>query len=234
MKFIVNSSHYSMNNIIDNLKVDSIHNTISARDLYDYIYIDSDICNRERFSKWFDRQKYGYVKDIDYTYVKEISRSRFEGSRIVTRKMFDYNVSIEMAVNIITNQKRTHTIHPVLQNFFNKYSNFDCKINFNTVKRKEIQFLDELEEVLQPLKIYGIRQYHIDNYRIDYYISSLKLAIEYDEGDHKYYTYENQELRQKNIENILKCTFIRLSDSNSNLYNIGLIMSQILKMRTAA
>lgn len=38
-----------------------------------------------------------------------------------------------------------------------------------------------------------------------------------------------QELRQKNIENELKCTFIRLSDSNSNLYNIGLVMSQILK-----
>lgn len=70
-------------------------------------------------------------------------------------------------------------------------------------------------------------------YYIDCYIPALNLAIEYDEGDHKYYTYENQELRQKNIENELKCTFIRLSDSNSNLYNIGLVMSQILKMNAA-
>lgn len=83
------------------------------------------------------------------------------------------------------------------------------------------------------MDIKGIRQYPILSYRIDYYIPSLKLAIEYDEGDHKYYTYENQELRQKNIENELKCTFIRLSDSNSNLYNIGLVMSQILKMNAA-
>lgn len=109
----------------------------------------------------------------------------------------------------------------------------DKEVDIILYNRPEIYFIDELEQVLCGMDIKGIRQYPILSYRIDYYIPSLKLAIEYDEGDHKYYTYENQELRQKNIENELKCTFIRLSDSNSNLYNIGLVMSQILKMNAA-
>lgn len=110
----------------------------------------------------------------------------------------------------------------------------DKKMDIILYNRPEIYFLDELEQVLCAMNIKSIRQYSVLPYYIDCYIHALNLAIEYDEGDHKYYTYENQELRQKNIENELKCTFIRLSDSNSNLYNIGLVMSQILKMRTAA
>lgn len=109
----------------------------------------------------------------------------------------------------------------------------DKKMDIILYNRPEIYFLDELEQVLCAMNIKSIRQYSVLPYYIDCYIPALNLAIEYDEGDHKYYTYENQELRQKNIENELKCTFIRLSDSNSNLYNIGLVMSQILKMNVA-
>lgn len=109
----------------------------------------------------------------------------------------------------------------------------DKKMDIILYNRPEIYFLDELEQVLCAMNIKSIRQYSVLPYYIDCYIHALNLAIEYDEGDHKYYTYENQELRQKNIENELKCTFIRLSDSNSNLYNIGLVMSQILKMNVA-
>ena len=109
----------------------------------------------------------------------------------------------------------------------------DKKMDIILYNRPEIYFLDELEQVLCDMNIKSIRQYSVLPYYIDCYIHALNLAIEYDEGDHKYYTYENQELRQKNIENELKCTFIRLSDSNSNLYNIGLVMSQILKMNAA-
>ena len=109
----------------------------------------------------------------------------------------------------------------------------DKKMDIILYNRPEIYFLDELEQVLCAMNIKSIRQYSVLPYYIDCYIHALNLAIEYDEGDHKYYTYENQELRQKNIENELKCTFIRLSDSNSNLYKIGLVMSQILKMNAA-
>lgn len=100
--------------------------------------------------------------------------------------------------------------------------------------RKEIRFLDKLEQVLLPLEIKGIRQYITnDKYRVDFYIpdygSYTGLAIEYDEDDHKGYSYESQELRQEKIEDELQCGFLRLSDSNSDEYNIGLVMKYLLE-----
>lgn len=98
--------------------------------------------------------------------------------------------------------------------------------------RKEIKFLDELEDALSPFNIKGIRQYSvIDNkYRIDYYIPSLNIAIEYDEDNHKKYTYEQHEGRQIEIENQLKCRFIRVSDDNTNSYNAGFVIKNIFNL----
>lgn len=95
--------------------------------------------------------------------------------------------------------------------------------------RKEIEFLDELEDALSPFNIKGIRQYSvIDNkYRIDYYIPSINVAIEYDENNHRDYSYEEHEGRQKEIEDQLKCKFIRISDDNTNSYNIGFVIKNI-------
>ena len=65
------------------------------------------------------------------------------------------------------------------------------------------------------------------NYRIDYYIPNLNIAIEYDENDHKNYTYEQQEGRQKKIEKELGCRFIRISDKNTDEFNIDFIISNL-------
>ncbi|MBM7836311.1 hypothetical protein [Clostridium sardiniense] len=96
--------------------------------------------------------------------------------------------------------------------------------------RKEIQFLDKLEEVLKPFNVKGIRQYKILNYRIDYYIPGLRVAIEYDENNHNRYTYEAHELRQKLIEHELSCRFIRVSDDRTDEYNIGIIIKEIFEI----
>lgn len=103
------------------------------------------------------------------------------------------------------------------------------KYNILVKQRKEIGFLTTLEESLTPFRINGVRQYSILNYRIDYYIPSLNIAIEYDENCHKNYSYENQELRQKKLEDKLGCKFIRVSDKNSDAYNIGFVINEILK-----
>lgn len=100
------------------------------------------------------------------------------------------------------------------------------------VDRPEITFINDLEEALKPFNIRGIRQYSILSYRIDYYIPSLKIAIEYDENDHKNYSYEAHEGRQQEIEKKLGCRFIRVSDKNTNSYNIGLIIKNIFNIKT--
>ena len=96
--------------------------------------------------------------------------------------------------------------------------------------RKEIEFIDQLEESLKPFNLTGVRQYKVASYRIDYYIPSLNLAIEYDENDHKNYSYEAHEGRQKEIEDTLKCRFIRVTDDNSNNFNVGLVIKEIFNL----
>ena len=95
------------------------------------------------------------------------------------------------------------------------------------VDRKEIEFLDLLEEALEPFEIKGIRQCCILGYRMDYYIPELNIAIEYDENDHKHYSYEAHEGRQSEIEKELGCRFIRVSDNKSNAYNIGYVIKEL-------
>ena len=95
--------------------------------------------------------------------------------------------------------------------------------------RKEIEFIDQLEETLKPFNLTGVRQYKVGSYKIDYYIPSLNIAIEYDENDHLGYSYEAHEGRQKEIEDTLKCRFIRVTDSNTNNFNVGLVLKEMFK-----
>lgn len=101
--------------------------------------------------------------------------------------------------------------------------------DFKYIQRDEILFIDLLEETLSVYNLSGIRQYNCCNnrYRIDYYIPELNIAIEYDEDDHKNYTYEQQEGRQKEIEDKLGCKFIRVSDRYSHGYNVGYVIKEL-------
>lgn len=94
-------------------------------------------------------------------------------------------------------------------------------------ERKECIFIEQLEEFLSEYNLECVKQYPILNYRIDYYIPKLKLAIEYDENNHSGYSYETQEGRQKQIEKELGCKFIRLSDNCSDLKNIAKVSKYI-------
>ena len=104
-------------------------------------------------------------------------------------------------------------------------------LNFVTFyERREIRFREKIEQALKPFCIIIHKQYPCLQYHIDLYIESLKIAIEYDENEHKFYSYENQELRQKNIEKELGCRFIRVSDKNSDEYNIGYVIKNIFNL----
>lgn len=71
----------------------------------------------------------------------------------------------------------------------------------------------------------------MDNtYKIDYYIPSLNIAIEYDENGHKHYSYEEHEGRQKEIKNKLGCRFIRVTDDDSHSFNVGKVIKEIFNI----
>ncbi len=66
-----------------------------------------------------------------------------------------------------------------------------------------------LKTIEQILGISLIRQYKVLNYRIDGYDAKNNIAYEIDEPEHT--KKQNQDYkRQKEIEGILKCTFVRI------------------------
>ena len=99
--------------------------------------------------------------------------------------------------------------------------------------RAEVDFIDELEDILSERNLHGYRQYPVLNYRIDYYLPEYKLAIEFDENDHRYYDSKKEEKRKKRITEELKCEFCRVSDSKSNGYNLIQVIDAISKAETA-
>lgn len=128
---------------------------------------------------------------------------------------------IEYCRTISSNKKK---------DFINWLNSFGFLSSVTFYERKEIRFREKIEQALKPFGIIVHKQYPCLQYNIDLYIESLKIAIEYDENEHKFYSYENQELRQKNIEKELGCRFIRVSDKNSDEYNIGYVIKNIFNL----
>jgi len=92
------------------------------------------------------------------------------------------------------------------------------ELGFEIIKqRKEFAFgKDIVENLFSDYTI--IKQLPVlnGNYRIDWYIPELKLAIEYDESSHNFRKGEDTN-RQQAIEAELGCRFIRYKDKFRNL-----------------
>ena len=146
-----------------------------------------------------------------------------------------------------TNGNKGILLSTLFQDKFEKlFSEKDIRLNYDvqkvcdtlkeTSKRKEIYFLEKLEEALKPFELKVITQFPVKNrhggyYRIDFYIPSKNIAIEYDENSHKGYSYESHEGRQKYIEQEIGCRFIRVTDENSDEYNVGLVIKEMFNIK---
>lgn len=175
--------------------------------------------NKTQWSRWYKtniEKNYFFEENVDWVRVTII---------VCGNKVNDFNISLDFAKHIINSAK---TISSNVKINILKNLKLDDKIDL--LSRKEIEFLNKLEKSIIPFNLKGINQYTILNYRIDYYIPSLNIAIEYDENDHKNYSYEAQEGRQKEIEKELGSRFIRVSDKNSDEYNIGLVIKEIFNI----
>ena len=97
--------------------------------------------------------------------------------------------------------------------------------------RKEIEFLDSLGKVLEPFGYTIEKQKIILAYRLDAYIEDLNIVIEYDENGHSGY----DEIKEKNREYVVKtdlnCEFIRVSDKDSDLWNVGYVLKKIFEIK---
>ena len=199
---------------------------VSARELHEGLEI------KTRFNDWVNRMiEYWFEENIDYTVITRRKVTTQGNETTFT----DYIITLDIAKDICRKQRR----NPVAIDILNYFLSIDDKeVCIIDRQRKELEFIEILKQTLEP---YGIldfeEQYFVSNknggyYRIDLYIPSLKIAIEFDESQHKYYSYEAQEGRQKEIEDKLGCTFIRVNDGNSIHYNVGYCIREILKIKT--
>lgn len=204
------------------------------------------ICGiKTRFSEWIQRQlKYADVNENDYNMIW-VDRENYFFKNVELNDNINQLVklgyrkncimNIDTAINIcigmlgkITYEKEEKTkIYEVIAYLMN-LSNKNISINLK--ERQEIEFVNQLENALIPFGVKGKKQYQILNYRIDYYIPDLNVAIEYDENEHNGYTYDKHGGRQLEIENKLGCKFIRVSDNNTHSYNIGLVIKELFNL----
>ena len=83
-----------------------------------------------------------------------------------------------------------------------------------------------LEEALFEIDVFGIKQFNVNGYRVDFYIPEFKLAVEYDEQQHNYM--EKQDLdRQLIISKELDCEFIRCDYKESDIKNVMNVLKKI-------
>ena len=139
----------------------------------------------------------------------------------------DYVISIDFAVSLVGFAK---TISSKVKMDILTALGASDKVCITS--RAEIEFLDMLEKVIEPMGFTMNRQVSIPskkgtNYRIDAVINELKIAIEYDEEHHKHTTMDDEN-RQSEIEESSDYWFIRLDSSESHLFNIGLVMKTIV------
>ena len=114
--------------------------------------------------------------------------------------------------------------------FLNWLKSYDLFDKIKIYSPVESEFLCELEKALEPFDLNFERQFFCKGYKIDAYIKHLNIAIEFDENSHQYYSPEKEIERENIIKNELKCRFIRVSDKNTNSYNIGLVLKSIFNI----
>lgn len=207
-----------MNELIKIKEVNGVNFISSLKELY----LNSNI-NKSNWSKWYK---------INVTYNKFFidGQDYLPFFTIINgNKTNDCSCTVDMAYSLFIIVKPKNELQAYSLNNILKYLNPNVSHVFkHSNSRFEISFIEDLEEALYEIDIKdGIKQFNIDDkYRVDYYIPSLKLAIEYDEDCHSY-TIEDDSYREKYIIDKINCKFLRCSYKNSNIKNIIKVLISI-------
>lgn len=136
----------------------------------------------------------------------------------------------KIACDILLSKKRkTQTLKGFID-LYNEVFNENHKTFFIST-RFEHSFLKQLNDTLEPTGIELEKQVKVleGKYIIDAYIPQYNIAIEYDERHHQYQI-EDDKMRENEIEKELDCEIIRLSYQDSDAYNVGKVIHEIIKI----
>lgn len=151
----------------------------------------------------------------------KMSPSSYKDSMNREKPMFELTLNQAKQVFVRCKAKPT-------KEFCDKY-NLDVEYNIVSKTRFEVSFGNMLIEALKELEIEAIPQYKVGKYRVDFYIPSKNIAVEYDEQQHFTETNQVQDSqRQKYIENKLGCKFIRCDYRDSDIKNLMKILKEAM------
>ena len=166
--------------------------------------------NRNKFE--FDKNKLVDIKNKDNTSnIKTLKIIGYSKMAIAKAKNI-YILSYEGLLLYLTLSENENKVY--LEDFLNRYFKLSEKENKKVLNiRHEYHFGSLLKKSLNDICHFK-NQYSVfsGKYRIDFYEPEFKLAIEYDEEGHFYNKkhIESDIIRQKEIEDYLHCTFIRV------------------------
>lgn len=114
-------------------------------------------------------------------------------------------------------------------------SEFLTALNINPQKvickrRSEEEFISTLEIVVKQLPITLLKQKHVSKYNVDIFIPEINLVIEYDEDNHRNYCKLTERKREKEIRWLLDCELIRISDRETHLENVSIVLGKIFEI----
>jgi very-short-patch-repair endonuclease len=105
-------------------------------------------------------------------------------------------------------------------------------LNTNTIvlqSHKETEFsemfIDALNGFNPDLQI--ITQFSVLDYRLDFYLPEVHLAIEFDEKEHKYKKEKNV-IKENRVKAVLGCKFVRVNEDDNLLRKIGEIIREVV------
>lgn len=164
---------------------------------------------------------------LDYfdanNHVKYFNITRKEGSRLVKRKITHY--SSDILFNVALKGSYFDRMNEVIE--FMGLNELNKKF-YKVVPIKEQNFKRMLFSTFKDI-LEIIPQYRVKNYRIDFFIPKINLAIEFDEKHHRKYIKEDI-IRQNYIQNKYGIKFIRVKEGEE-LEGINKILKFMLKTK---
>lgn len=183
---------------------------VNARDLHLKLGI------KTKFIDWIKRKTQTLQENIHFTQKYINLPSPHFGRQI------EYFLTKKTAILVI---QKTHNVNYKIKETLllslGEKSSIETKL--------EDEFYSCLYEILNGMNIKIIRQYKLNNYKIDFFLPEYSLAIEYDEMHHNSNAHTCQDVKRQEIINKTKnnINFIRVYAKNSHLYNCGVVIRKI-------
>lgn len=195
------------------------------------------VVNSRDIAKNFEKEHKHVLRDIDdiifkfgITYSKNLFIEDYYTHPQNKQKYREYLLTKDGLKLYIDNSRKTKKLSLVMT-IYNHMLELEGegKLPIILTDRFEDSFFNDLEDALNELGVELDKQYHVSDYFIDGYLPEYKLAIEYDEEQHKYNVEEDMR-RENEIAQELGCGFIRLDYKDTNGTNIGKVIAKIMEV----